>query len=239
MLARERNNTYLDGSWSPAVIRFTHVSSALALVDSRYTLLASLMEKREDFVDPVMTGPLDVDAYVALVQPGATVKGMQFQALLDECGAHGRPIAGRRYVAFRDYPGTEFVELLALTAERVWPDQPPREGLRRLGRIAYPTLRRSLLGKVLFGALGNDVPKLWTLITKGYALSGSTGKATVLELESLAVIVRLEDMYSFIDAWHVGILEGAVIAYESMPTVKIRKLTPTSADFWIRWIPRQ
>ena len=191
-----------------------------------------------DFVALDMSSPLDIDAHVALVPPGATVKGMQFQALLDECARRGKPIAGRRYLGFRDYPGTELVELLVLTAERVWPDVPLREGLRRVGRIAYPTLRESLLGSVVFKAIGNDIPRLWSLIEKGYALSASSGRARVLEHRDLEVIVRLEDMYSFVDAWHVGILEGGVLTYGSEPDVKIRKLSATAADFRVRWSPR-
>lgn len=192
---------------------------------------------RTHFVEPTMTGALDVDAYLALVQPGATVKGMQFQGLLDECALRGRPIPGRRYVAFRDYPGEELVELLALCAERLHPSEPPREGLRRLGRIAYPTLRRSLLGKIVFGAVGSDIPMLLSLVTKAYGLSGSTGRASVLEVGEREAIIRLEEIYTFLDAWHVGILEGAVTTYASDPVVRIRPLSPTSADFWVRWSP--
>jgi len=192
---------------------------------------------RAAFLDPSMTGPLDVDAYLRLVQPGATVKGMQFQGLLDECARRGRAIPGRRYVAFRDYPGAELVELLAMCAERLYPDQAPREGLRRLGHIAYPTLKRSLLGKIVFGALGNDIRGLLKLVTKGYQLSGSTGRAEVLEYGDAEAIVRLEDIYTFIDAWHVGIIEGAAATYAKDPVVKMKRLTPTSADFWVRWTP--
>lgn len=192
---------------------------------------------RADFVEPSLTGPLDVDAYLRLVQPGATVKGMQFQALLDECARHGRAIPGRRYVGFRDYPGAELVELLAMCAERIHPGEPPREGLRRLGHIAYPTLKKSLLGKIVFGALGGDIPSLLGLVTKGYALSASTGKASVLEVAETEAVIRLEDIYSFIDAWHVGIIEGATTTYAKDPVVRMKRLSPTSADFWIRWTP--
>lgn len=186
-----------------------------------------------------MKGPLDVDAYVRLVQPGATVKGMQFQGLLDECALHGRAIPGRRYVGFRDYPGEELVELLAMCAERLYPDEPPREGLRRLGRIAYPTLKKSLLGKIVFGALGTDIRALLTLVTKAYQLSGNTGHASVLEVGDGEAIIHLEGIYTFIDAWHVGIIEGAVTTYAKDPIVKIKRLSPTAADFWVRWTSLQ
>lgn len=190
---------------------------------------------RAAFVEPSFTGPLDVDAYLRLVQPGATVKGMQFQGLLDECAQRGRPIPGRRYVGFRDYPGGELVELLAMCAERLYPAETPREGLRRLGRIAYPTLKRSLLGKIIFSAVGNDITTLLKLVTKAYSLSGNTGHAEVLEVGDDEAFVRLEEIYTFIDAWHVGIIEGAVTTYAKDPIVKIKRLSPKAADFWVQW----
>jgi uncharacterized protein (TIGR02265 family) len=193
---------------------------------------------RPGFVRPDISAPIDVAAQKRLVQPGATVKGMQLAALVAECKRRGAPIAGRRYIPFRDYPGEEIVDLLALAAERAWPDVPRREGLRRLGRVAYPTLRESLVGRVVFGALGRDIKAIWRLVSKGYALSNNSGTATVLELGEDEVVLRLEGMYSWIDAWHVGIIEGGVGIYDLVPDVMIDKTGPTSADFWVRWTAR-
>lgn len=190
---------------------------------------------RPGFVRPDLSRPIDLAAQKKLVQPGGTVKGMQLSAIVEECRRRGRPLESRRYVAFRDYPGEELLELLVRAAERVYPDVPPREGLRRLGRVAYPTLRESLVGRVVFGAVGRDIHAVWRLVSKGYELSNNSGTATLLELTETEAVLRLEGMYSFVDAWHVGIVEGAVEIYGFVPEVLVHLTTPTSADFWVRW----
>ncbi len=191
-----------------------------------------------EFVRPNFSLPIDLAAQKRLIQPGATVKGMQLQALVDECKKHGVAIGTRKYTSFREYPGEELLDLLVATAEGLWPGQPIREGLRRVGRIAYPTLYRSLVGKVVFGALARDVHRIWGVVSKGYELSGSTGSATLLELHENHAIVRLEGIYSFVDSWHVGIFEGAVELYEAEPEVLVKMTTFTSADFLVRWTDR-
>jgi uncharacterized protein (TIGR02265 family) len=193
---------------------------------------------RPGFAPPDFERPVDLAAQKRLVQPGATVKGMQFTALVTECRRRGAVLEDRRYVAFRDYPGEEFLELLVLAAERAWPSVPVREGLRRLGHVAYPTLRDSLVGRVVFGAVGRDIESVWRLVSKGYELSNNSGHATLLEQTDEDVVLRLEGMYSFVEAWHVGIIEGAVEMYGFDPELWVRQDSPTSADFWVRWSPK-
>lgn len=160
---------------------------------------------------------------------------MQLQALVDECKKQGVAISTRKYTSFREYPGEELLDLLVATAEGVWPGVPIREALRRVGRLAYPTLYNSLVGKVIFGALARDVKRIWGVVSKGYELSGSTGTATLLEVTDEEAIVRLDGMYSFIDSWHVGIFEGAIEVYDADSEIYVKMNTPMSADFQVRW----
>ncbi len=187
------------------------------------------------FVRPDFSVPIDLEAQKRLIQPGATVKGMQLQALVDECKKRGVAIGTRKYTSFREYPGEELLDLLVATAQGVWPNVSTREGLRRVGRLAYPTLYHSLIGRVVFGALARDIHRIWGVVSKGYALSGSTGSATLVEVRDNDAIVRLEGIYSFVDSWHVGIFEGAVELYDAEPEVLVKKTSPTSADFLVRW----
>jgi uncharacterized protein (TIGR02265 family) len=192
---------------------------------------------RPGFAKPDFNAPIDVEAQKQLVPPGATAKGMQLQALVDECKRRGAPIAGRRYTAFRDYPGAELIDLLVLAAERAWPTFPRREGMRRLGRVAYPTFRSSIVGRVLLGSIlgPEDIPGAWPLLAKAYSISGSVGGATVIETGDKEALVRMEGIYSFVDCWHVGIFEGLVDAFDRIPEIFLKVTSPTSADFWIRW----
>jgi uncharacterized protein (TIGR02265 family) len=76
---------------------------------------------------------------------------------------------------------------------------------------------------------------LWPLVSKGYQLSASRGQAELLELEERQAVVRLNDIFSFLDAWHVGILEGAMLAYGREAEVLFSPLSDISGDFLIRW----
>ena len=189
---------------------------------------------RSEFHAPNFTAPVDASAQKRLVPPGGTLKGMQLQALVDEC-ARGGHVVEKRFTAFREYSGEELVDLLVESASLCHPRVPRREGMRRLGHVAYPTLAQSMLGRVVFGLVGNDPKNLVALVSKGYMLSNSSGSAETLEVTESDAILRLQGIYSFIDAWHVGIIEGAFAAIGRDCTVRIKLRSPTSADFLVAW----
>ncbi len=161
---------------------------------------------------------------------------MQFQALVDECTKHGVALGTKKYTAFREYPGEELLDLLVATAQGVWPNLPIKEALRRVGKIAFPTLFNSLIGKVVFGALSRDVTSIWKVLPKGYSVSSNVGSAQLLELHPTEVLVRMEGIYAFVDSWHVGMFEGAIELYGSTPDIFIKVMSANSADFHITWI---
>lgn len=186
------------------------------------------------FVAPDFRQGIDLAAQKRLVQPGATVKGMQLQGLLDEQARCGYPPT-RRYVAFRDYPGEALLERLVETAARCHPAVPVREGLRRVGHSAYGALARSTIGKVLFAVAGTAPKQFLDVTARAYAVSGSTGASEVLLSREHEAVVRLTEIYSFVDAWHVGIFEGALAAIGAPCTVRIHLRSPTAADLLLRW----
>jgi uncharacterized protein (TIGR02265 family) len=187
------------------------------------------------FVEPDFSAPIDVQAQKALVPPGGTVKGMHLAALVDRCAEAGHPYEKRDYIAFYDYPGEELLDLLVESAARCFPVSLPREGLRRLGHLAYPALARSPIGRVVFGLVGSDPTSLVKLVSKGYAISNSSGTARVLDTTDEHAVLRLEGMYSFIDSWHVGIIEGAAKTFGRDPKLLIKVRSPTAADFLVHW----
>jgi uncharacterized protein (TIGR02265 family) len=189
---------------------------------------------RSDFHPPDFTAPVDAAAQKRLVPPGGTVKGMQLQALVDECTRRGHTV-DKRFSSFRDYSGEVLIDLLIESAALCHPRVPPREGLRRIGHIAYPTLAQSMIGRVVFGLVGSDPRSLISLVSKGYALSNSSGQASVIEVDDKAAVFRLQGIYSFVDAWHVGIIEGGIGTMGHKCTVRIKLRSPTSADFLVEW----
>ena len=191
------------------------------------------------FALPDMDASLDVEQYQALIPDGATVKGMFFQSIVRECTAAGHPLKdGPKFVSYMDYSAAEFLELLLQGADSLSDGASRRTGLRRLGQLAYPTLLESWTGRVIFGVLGGDVRRVLQLARKAYAISGSTGTAKLLELGDSHARLELSGIYSFLDAYHVGALEGALRACKLDGEVLLRRGPSLDAgEFRLRWWP--
>ena len=193
---------------------------------------------KDEFVFPSYGGPLDSAMYVSSVPPHAMVKGMFINSVLEHAREHGVSVPGRGpYRSFKDYPLREALEIQLEVVERLYADRPVREGLRDLGRLAYPTLAHSMIGRVVFGPLGDNLPALFKIAAKGYALSQTVGRAEVLEVHHDSAVVRLTEMYDFPDCYQVGVFEGVLRHHKHRGDVKIRVVPddPFTLDMWIRW----
>jgi uncharacterized protein (TIGR02265 family) len=175
------------------------------------------------------------DAAVSIPE-GATVKGFFFQRAQKELEQRGLPFDGtRRYTVFKDYPLAEYRDLLLLAAGKLHPQVPQREGLRRLGQLAYPTLADTMIGRVIFGVLGNDLTSVMKAAAKGYKVSMSPGSAEVLDVGARHAHVRLDDVYVFLDSYQVGVFEGAITACGRVGEVGLRRHSPITAELYCQW----
>ncbi len=170
------------------------------------------------FRDPDFAAPVDLQAHLALLPPGATGKGMYFNALL-AAGARARPgldlcalagITARRYIPFRDYPMDEYLRLEVATAAAVHRGVPIGEGLRRLGWTALDSLLGSHVGKMVFGVLGRDADLILLNSPKGYQLTLSFGLLTVEKDGPRRYLVHASGLPIFLETYHVGVFEGGL-----------------------------
>jgi uncharacterized protein (TIGR02265 family) len=164
-----------------------------------------------DFQQPDWTSPLDIAERIRAVPRQATVKGMFFDGPIAEAFRRSGDRPGQvSYVAFKDYPLTEHIQVLVACAMAGYPDVPVREGLRRLGRDAFRTFLGSLAGKVLFTVAGRDFDAALGLVARSYAIAGPVGTATVVERTRDAAVIHLEEIYNLPDSYHVGVFEAAM-----------------------------
>lgn len=188
------------------------------------------------FVTPDFLAPLDLAAHRSLIPPGITLKGMFFQQVLDEARKAGGDVgANARYLAFKDYPLEEWVDILVACAERTHPRTPLREALRRMGGHTYKTFADSTLGKVLFSTAAMDVETVLRLVPKAYALTSPAARVELLSVESGRGVLAMRNVWDFVDCYQVGVLEGGLRLFGKSPRIAIRKLGPASADFEISW----
>jgi uncharacterized protein (TIGR02265 family) len=169
--------------------------------------------------------------------PGGTAKGFYFRALQRELASHGQYQAeATPYREFNDYPITDAQALLAECALRLYPSLRRPEALRRLGWIIFPTFLSTMVGRVIFGALGNDFPAVLRAGSRGFEVSISQGRYELVELDKQRAHVRVRDFPLYPDSFLAGVFEGALAHYGfDEGSVLATSITPTDCDFYLSW----
>jgi uncharacterized protein (TIGR02265 family) len=180
---------------------------------------------------------LELREFIALVPPRATVKGMYIKGFLESLEREGieRPTRAR-FIPFSDYPLVTFMTLLLEQSQRLWPNQSPRESLRKLGRLAFPTFAESVVGRVIFAVAGNDWAHALTLTDKAYRHSLKPATTHLVDVTDTSAKLEFRDIWNFPDCYQVGIFEGAMTHYSVRGSVSVQKLTrPCDVDLLLAW----
>ena len=184
------------------------------------------------FHEPPWHAPLDPAEVLAGLPDTAQMKGMFLSAIVARASEAGAvlPSARARYTAFQWYPLREHCALLVEMAHAVWPGEPLRQGLRRIGRGAAPALVGSTLGKVMVGSAIGPA-QVVNEMAKAYMLLAQPGTISVVEEGVGRMVVALRDVCFFLDSHHVGVYEGALRFAEAVePRVRIRMRAPAEMD---------
>jgi uncharacterized protein (TIGR02265 family) len=190
----------------------------------------------EPFLEPPWGAPLDHEAALRAIPESAQISGMFTSPLVAESKRiKASPSGSReRYVAFQFYPLREHARWLVDTAQAVYPDLPLRGSLRKLGRGAPAAFLSSTLGRVMLESASGWQDSVATFC-KAYALNLRPGSATVLESGANRILVRLADVYYFIDSHHVGVFEGLMNHAQLRGHVHVRMQGPATADLLLEW----
>lgn len=188
------------------------------------------------FLPPRWDAPLDREAELAAIPETATISGMFLAPLVNEAQKRGVVLrsARERYVGFTFYPLREHARLLLEVCDRLYPDRPVRQILRKLGRGAPNALLASTLGKVVLGSVEGPHDVI-AAMAKAYPLNARPSKVTVLESARGRSVVRLEDIFYFLDSHHVGAFEGVLNFAKVEGQVLIAKRGRASADLLLEW----
>lgn len=195
------------------------------------------------FVAPDFTRDLDVRPYLERVPPDALCKGMFFHDVVKAVKRVSPtaveklvPLMGRRrYVAFKDYPLREHMELTAEAVKLLYPGLPTREAMRRLGWLAYPTFAESMVGRVVFGVLGRDLDKIFEVGPKSFEVSVTRGRAVAHLMGERHWRYELTDVFGYLDTYYVGVLEGPIRHHGFTPDVRIHATSLSDALLDVRW----
>src|SRR5688572_13951778 len=140
-----------------------------------------------------------------------------------------------RYVAFRDYPLSDLMRLLAGAAKACYPGRPTREALHLMGRDAFGTLMSSVAGRVMFTFALGDAHSALRLAPQAYKASVSHCSVRVPVCTPEQVVLELRNLWNFPECYQVGVLEAGSAAFGPLPHLKTRVLSACDVDVLVRW----
>jgi uncharacterized protein (TIGR02265 family) len=167
----------------------------------------------------------------------ATVKGMYIDSFLQTLDRKGIPRPStNRYVSFKDYPLRDYMSMLLAACSVLHPRERIAEALKRQGRLVYPTLASSTVGKVIFSVAGRSWTAALPLTARGYEISLKPGSAQAQEVTENSAIVSLRNVHNFAECFHVGVMEGAMELFRVNGTVAPRTLDRVcDVDLVLNW----
>lgn len=161
---------------------------------------------------------------------------MFFRRVVEETRViSGKVLATRSYFPFADYPLSEWITLLHDAAVHAYPKEPVRAGLRKLGRSMYATFVESMVGKVVFSVAAGNVMQALPLYPKIWSVISNHGTAAVDDLVPGRVVIRLRNVWDFVDSFQVGTMEGGMRFFDVRADVKVAVLGPCDADYEVTW----
>jgi uncharacterized protein (TIGR02265 family) len=185
-------------------------------------MLRPLEPGRELRVRPTtpLTQDLDVEAFLDGIPEAACSKG-NFINTMAGYVERRRPSAleefrllhPERFSIFRDVPMRVLLPSLVSAARLAHPELPLAEAVRRIGRAGYEdTLRASLLARTLLAAVG--IERVLKNGARAFELFEKNGtRMSCTQIGERRYRFDYERAYVWLDAYHVGLLEGLASAF--------------------------
>lgn len=190
-----------------------------------------------------LRGTVDVEQQAAAVPPSHVVKGMFFANLARILGPEGFeqlvptlsvPPTRGRYLAFKDYPQSDYVRLSCAAAAHRFPGVDLREGMRRLAREDFDTFTSSTLGRVIMAVVRD--PRTALLRCPSVYEKVAPGDWTIEAHDLEPGTTRIEfQRYPTDWAYTLGQLEGVVLHYEVDPETTVTELGDGHIRFDVRY----
>jgi len=188
------------------------------------------------FVEPDWDDPIDFQARLAAIPAQAVVRGMFLQLLQQNVRRDlPAPLRDRRYLAFKNYPMREYVELLAACCAERSARAPIAQHLRELGRSVYPSYAQTITGTAIFAVAGHSYRRVIELCPTAYRVSVERARVSVRSIADGHAVVELRELWNFPDLHQVGIFEGAMSVCNVSGTIRVEPIDFGSANFEITW----
>jgi uncharacterized protein (TIGR02265 family) len=189
----------------------------------------------EGFSGYNFSAPMDEEAMLRTARP-VMVKGLALRSFVKEAEAQGKPLPGDpTYLAFKDYPFRESLQLSFRVARLLYPALPLPEALRRLGRRAYGSFLDSMVGRAMFGLPGMRIEHLMKLSPRAYAVLLSSCEVKLVSVTSDSALFSFRNFPIDLNAYEIGVFEGGFIARNIKCEVHLKNLSFGDADLFCTW----
>lgn len=192
----------------------------------------------EGFVAPDFSGDLQIEERLRGVSKTGHSKGFMLEGINKSAAGANVKLDRPSYVAWRNYPLTEYLDLLAEAATKVHPGVPPLEGLRRLGHGVYTTFVLSAVGRITMAVAGRDIHAAIRAAPRAYASTSKGARLEVISSTERSARLALMRTWDWPAAYHVGIFEGALDHYQVDGTVSVKETSLCEAELQLTWRPR-
>lgn len=186
---------------------------------------------------PDLHAPLDLAQYQAQVPDGANMAGFLATALMSELAKAGVDLTHDfgPYVPFRYYPVADMQALRMAAAQRLFPNDPPRAALFKLGLTAIERYRSSTVGENLFRGQFDDPHMLANVLGLAYRIGHSHAHVTIVERARRSYRLRFEQIFSFWDCLEVGTITGALKMCRHEARILLRAESPHAGEMLVAW----
>ncbi|MDB4986145.1 MAG: hypothetical protein JWN04_1323 [Myxococcaceae bacterium] len=188
--------------------------------------------------EPNWAAWIDFEARLGATPAKVQVRGMFLQLLVQSLAPElAARHETRRYVAFKNYPMREYIELLALGCASSSARKPPAERVRELGFMVYPNYAATMTGMAIFAVAGHDFRRVLELCPAAYRIATEDATVTIRSIEDGHALIELRNLWNLPDLHQVGIFEGAMKVCRAVGKVGVRAYTFGDADLEISWSP--
>jgi uncharacterized protein (TIGR02265 family) len=188
------------------------------------------------FAEPDWYAPIDFSKRLAAIPASARVRGMFLQLLMQSLSSQVvAQLPDRHYVAFKNYPMREYVELLALSCAQGQSRLTAAARVRKLGRAVYPNYANTITGTAIFAVAGRNFRRVIELCPAAYRIACEGCEVTVRSISDEHAVIELRNLWNLPDLHQVGIFEGAMQVCGAQGVIRVQTLGFGDADFDIGW----
>jgi uncharacterized protein (TIGR02265 family) len=193
--------------------------------------------------DDILVQPFDIDTHVAGIPKNASTRGFFANQMLKYL-PDTRPEAQAEYLRLHPEPFPSFREVSIRdmlrrgfdAARLAHPDLPVAEALRRMGRSGYKIVLDSLLGRMIFATVMNDLDVVYRIGARSYDQGQQNGSRLVYtRLGDTHFRYDFDPCFGWLDSYHIGLIEGPALKYGFSTEIQVYLQGPYRGSLECRW----